>query len=111
MHGGEVFVPKIPSMNIMDLTEAIAPGCETEAIGIRPGEKLHEVLLSEDEARHSVEFDDMFVVKPLHPWWSERDWSQGRAPAEGFRYSSDANEEWLTIDALRELVGEGRTAQ
>ncbi len=67
MHGGEVFVPKIPSMNIMDLAKAVAPGCSVETIGIRPGEKLHEVLISEDEVRQTLELDDMYVIKPAHP--------------------------------------------
>src|SRR5271165_6761154 len=68
MHGGEIFVPKIPSMRLVDLAEAVAPGCLVECIGIRPGEKLHEVLLSEDEARNTVELDDMYIIQPSHPW-------------------------------------------
>src|ERR1700732_4818223 len=71
MHGGEIFVPKIPSMRLVDLAEAVAPGCLVEYIGIRAGEKLHEVLLSEDEARNAVELDEMYVIKPLHPWWKK----------------------------------------
>jgi UDP-N-acetylglucosamine 4,6-dehydratase len=106
MHGGEVFVPKIPSMNIMDLVEAIAPGCEIEYIGIRPGEKLHEVLISEDEARHTLEFDDMFVILPTHPWWSIGNWSHGRPLPDGFRYTSDTNPWQLSVDDLRVLVKE-----
>jgi UDP-N-acetylglucosamine 4,6-dehydratase len=106
MHGGEVFVPKIPSMNIMDLVEAIAPGCEIEYIGIRPGEKLHEVLISEDEARHTLEFDDMFVILPAHPWWSIGNWSHGRPLPDGFRYTSDTNPWQLSVDDLRALVKE-----
>jgi UDP-N-acetylglucosamine 4,6-dehydratase len=106
MHGGEVFVPKIPSMNIMDLVEAIAPGCEIEYIGIRPGEKLHEVLISEDEARHTLEFDDMFVILPAHPWWSTGNWSHGRPLPDGFRYTSDTNPWQLSVDDLRALVKE-----
>ena len=104
MHGGEVFVPKIPSMNIMDLAAAIAPGCQIEHIGIRPGEKLHEVLISEDEARHTVEVDDMFVIKPVHLWWDERNWAHGKPLPDGFRYTSDSNPQWLSVDELRELV-------
>src|SRR6476660_6074580 len=69
MHGGEVFSPKIPSMNIMDLVKAVAPNCKVEHVGIRPGEKLHEVLVSEDEARHTVETDDMYIIQPNYPWW------------------------------------------
>ena len=106
MHGGEVFVPKIPSMSIMDLAAALAPGCKVEAIGIRPGEKLHEVLVSEDEARHSVELETMFVVRPAHPWWALENWATGRALAEGFRYTSDGNPLWLSIDELRALDAE-----
>ena len=101
MHGGEVFVPKIPSMNILDLAAAIAPGCPVDNIGIRPGEKLHEVLLSEDEARDAVELDDMFVVEPSHPWWNAEAWPGGRRPADGYRYASDSNTQWLTVDQLK----------
>ena len=73
MHGGEIFVPKIPSMRMMDLAETIAPGCEIDIIGIRPGEKLHEVLVSEDEARNTVEVDGMYIIQPSHPWWKRRE--------------------------------------
>ncbi len=104
MHGGEVFVPKIPSMNIMDLAHAIAPGCPVEDIGIRPGEKLHEVLLSEDEARDTVELDDMFVVQPSHPWWNENAWHEGRRLEDGYRYASDTNTQWLSVDQLKEFA-------
>lgn len=106
MHGGEVFVPKIPSMNIMDLVAAIAPSCHVDEVGIRPGEKLHEVLLSEDEARHSVELNSMFVIRPAHPWWANDNWSDGTALPDGFRYTSDSNAEWLSVEQLRELAGE-----
>jgi UDP-N-acetylglucosamine 4,6-dehydratase len=108
MHGGEVFVPKIPSMNIMDLAQAIAPDCQVEQIGIRPGEKLHEVLISEDEARHTLELDDMFVVQPVHPWWFSDNWRDGRPLPDGFRYGSDTNTQWLRVEDLRALV-EGLT--
>lgn len=104
MHGGEVFVPKIPSMNIMDLVEAIAPGCEADIIGIRPGEKLHEVLISEDEARSTLELDDMFVVRPLHPWWDEMLWQSAKPVQEGFRYASDNNTDWLKVSDLHKLI-------
>lgn len=104
MHGGEVFVPKIPSMNIMDLVTAIAPGCEVTQVGIRPGEKLHEVLISEDESRDALELDDMFVIEPLHPWWDSAKWGRGRKPAEGFRYGSDNNTVWLKPEQLQALI-------
>ncbi len=104
MHGGEVFVPKIPSMSIMDLIQAIAPDCAVESIGIRPGEKLHEVLLSEDEARHACEFADMFVIQPTHPWWETDNWVGGKDLPDGFSYGSNTNERWLTPDELRGLL-------
>jgi UDP-N-acetylglucosamine 4,6-dehydratase len=105
MQGGEVFVPRIPSMRVVDLARAIAPEGEIEYIGIRPGEKLHEVLVSEDEARHTVELDDMFVVQPPEALWFGHGWSdRGRALPEGFRYASDTNEEWLTVDQIRDLT-------
>ncbi len=104
MAGGEIFVPKIPSMKTVDLAEAVAPGCEIEYIGIRAGEKVHEVLISEDEAHQTVELDDMYVVQPLHPWRPLRAWPNARSLADGFRYASDTNVTWLTVDALRKLV-------
>jgi UDP-N-acetylglucosamine 4,6-dehydratase/5-epimerase len=104
MHGGEIFVPKIPSMRLVDMATTIAPGCEVEYIGIRPGEKLHEVLISEDEARHAVETDDMYVIKPNHPWWSIQNWVSGRRLPEGFRYTSDSNPQWMTARELEELI-------
>jgi UDP-N-acetylglucosamine 4,6-dehydratase len=104
MHGGEIFVPKIPSMKLTDIAESIAPGCEVECIGIRPGEKLHEVLVSEDEARNTVELDDMYVIQPAHAWWRQKNWEGGRALAEGFSYTSDNNPRWLTNRELQELI-------
>jgi UDP-N-acetylglucosamine 4,6-dehydratase len=106
MRGGEVFVPKIPSMNIMDLAAAIAPGCQVDEIGIRPGEKLHEVLVSEDEARTAVELDGMFVIPPSHPWWDADEDFEGTRLPDGFQYKSDENDEWLTIEDLAKLVAE-----
>jgi UDP-N-acetylglucosamine 4,6-dehydratase len=106
MRGGEIFVPKIPSMKLIDMAEAVAPGCQVECIGIRPGEKLHEVLLSEDESRSAVETDDMYVVQPNHSWWHRENWKQARPLPEGFRYTSDGNEQWLTADELFELIEE-----
>ena len=104
MHGGEIFVPKIPSMKLLDLAETIAPGCQVETIGIRPGEKLHEVLVSEDESRQTLETEDMYVIQPSHPWWKSENWVGAKPLAEGFRYASDTNEQWLTRRELEELV-------
>ncbi|MCI0439009.1 MAG: UDP-N-acetylglucosamine 4,6-dehydratase (inverting) [Chloroflexi bacterium] len=105
MRGGEIFVPKIPSMSVMEMAKSIAPGCEVKIIGIRPGEKLHEVLLSEEEARHTIELEDMYVIEP--EWRFEKSLSahsHGRALPEGFRFASDANPEWLTESQIKELV-------
>ena len=104
MHGGEVFVPKIPSMNIMELVRAMAPDGKVEIIGIRPGEKVHEVLVSEDEAGHALELEDMFVIEPTHPWWSREKWAHGRRPSEGFKYGSDTNPRKLSAEELRKMV-------
>ncbi|MCM3389091.1 UDP-N-acetylglucosamine 4,6-dehydratase (inverting) [Ureibacillus chungkukjangi] len=109
MHGGEIFVPKIPSMKVMDLAKAIGPECEIEIIGIRPGEKLHEAMIMEDDARHTVEFEDYYVIQPEFPWWSKSFAEGGKELTDGFAYTSDANSEWLTIDELRELVGDEHT--
>ena len=105
MCGGEVFVPKIPSMKVMDLKEAVAPKCKVKVIGIRPGEKLHEVLISCDEARHTVEIDGMFVIKPEDPVWDvTKFWSKGKSLPADFRYASDTNKEWLTVEELRKML-------
>ncbi len=107
MHGGEIFVPKIPSMKLTDMAEAIAPGCNVEHIGIRPGEKLHEVLVSEDEARTALELGDRYVIQPADPWWKVDNWEHASPLPEGFRYSSDNNTHWLTSKELQELVPAG----
>jgi len=105
MQGGEVFVPKIPSTKIVDLARVIAPESEIENIGIRPGEKLHEVLIHEDEARSAVELDDMYVVQPSAELWFGHDWKEkGRSLPEGFRYASDTNNDWLTVEQINEII-------
>ena len=104
MHGGEIFVPKIPSMKMTDLVEAIAPGCEIKVIGIRPGEKLHEALIGDDEIRQTLDAGDMYVIKPAHPWWPQDGWSEAKPLPEGCHYSSDCNSMWLSVDDLRRLV-------
>lgn len=106
MQGGEVFVPKIPSMGIVDLARTIAPNCSIEEIGIRSGEKLHEVLVSEDEARQTLELDDMYVVQPHHPWWFEGQWKEGKPLPDGFRYGSDTNKQCLLPHELETLLAE-----
>ena len=104
MGGGEVYVPKIPSMRVVDMAEAIAPDAERRVIGIRPGEKLHEMLVTEDESRHSYELDDRFVIFPEYASWPLKDVEGGARMAEGFRYSSDSNDWWLGVDELRDIA-------
>jgi UDP-N-acetylglucosamine 4,6-dehydratase len=105
MHGGEVFVPKIPSMKMVDLAKAIAPDAKIELIGIRPGEKLHEVLISEDEARSTIEMKDMFVVQPAEALWFGHDWEQdGKRLPDDYRYASNNNPDWLTISQIQEII-------
>lgn len=106
MHGGEVFIPKIPSMNIMDLVTTLAPDCRVEFIGVRPGEKLHESMISTDEAHQAVDLGDRYAILPAHPWWSQENWVEGEKLSDGFSYSSDNNDQWLTHEQLREMVDE-----
>jgi UDP-N-acetylglucosamine 4,6-dehydratase len=105
MHGGEVFVPKIPSMTVADLAKAMAPDAKINVIGIRPGEKLHEVLISEDEARTVIELGDMYVVQPAEAYWFGREWeSKGKAIDDEFRYVSNKNDDWLTVEQIKEII-------
>jgi UDP-N-acetylglucosamine 4,6-dehydratase/5-epimerase len=103
MGGGEVFVPKIPSMRVMDIAEALAPDAERRVIGIRPGEKLHEVLVTEDESRHCIETDNSYVILPEYWSWPMRE-HEGVRLDTGFRYTSDNNDAWLTVDDLRDIA-------
>jgi UDP-N-acetylglucosamine 4,6-dehydratase len=109
MRGGELFVPKIPSMKVVDLARAIAPEVEIEVVGIRPGEKLHEVLISEDEARATLELENMYIVQPAseaaNELWFGRDWqAHGKPLPDGYRYASNNNEDWLDIDQIRQIL-------
>jgi UDP-N-acetylglucosamine 4,6-dehydratase/5-epimerase len=106
MRGGEIFVPKIPSMRILDLVEAVAPGCRVEVIGVRPGEKLHEALIAEEESRQVVELDDLFILEPIYPSWTFAGVDGGKRPGAGFRYSSDTNTSWLSRVEMEELARE-----
>ena len=107
MLGGEIFVPKIPSVRVTDLARVIAPECTQEVIGIRPGEKLHEAMIGEDDARLTLEFGQHYVIQPTHAFWNHKDYAEGRAGrpcADGFSYMSDTNP-WVLKDAeIRELV-------
>ena len=107
MNGGETYVPKIPSMKVTDLAAAVAPDVPVRIIGIRPGEKIHEILITEDESRRAREFDDFYVIQPELAFWKEEDLPGGRRLPEGFRYSSDANTQWLTGKDLQNIIREG----
>jgi UDP-N-acetylglucosamine 4,6-dehydratase len=108
MHGGEIFIPKIPSMNIMDLAAAIAPECKIEIVGIRPGEKLHEVMISEDDSKHTADLEDCYVIQPAFHWWDRDNYTNGKPVTEGFRYSSDNNDKWISQDDLCEMITEAK---
>ena len=104
MQGGEIFVPKIPSMKIMDLAKAVAPECEIEVIGIRPGEKLHESLITEEDGRNTVANNGMYVVMPNYSWWERQNYDIGEKLPDGFIYTSNNNDEWLTVDDLKNII-------
>jgi UDP-N-acetylglucosamine 4,6-dehydratase len=103
--GGEIFVPKIPSMNIMDLATAIAPECKTQVVGIRPGEKLHEVMVPEDDARNTLDLADRYVILPPIDWFDGNSYRDEKRCPDGFRYSSDKNDRWLTRKELVDMLG------
>lgn len=107
MRGGEIFVPKIPSMTITDLAKAVAPECEWKIVGIRPGEKLHEVMVPEDDARRTLEYEDHYRILPAFPDWDETLYTdQAGVPCpDGFSYSSDTNTQWLSVEELRAMAG------
>jgi UDP-N-acetylglucosamine 4,6-dehydratase len=105
MCGGELFVPKIPSMNIMDLARAVAPECETKIIGVRPGEKIHELMITRDDARQTLELDNFYVIQPQFNYWSHRStWSEGRKVSDDFEYSSETNPWRLSITEMQEML-------
>lgn len=104
MHGGEVFIPKIPSMKITELADVIAPKAERKITGIRPGEKVNEILITEEEARHVREFDDFFVIEPEIPFGRDGNFNDGNTVPEGFTYTSDNNNRWLTKEELKQML-------
>lgn len=104
MHGGEIFVPKIPSMRVTDLATAIGPDCKQKVVGIRPGEKIHETLISQDDARLTVDLGDYLVIKPYVDWSQKDPWKHGKTLPEDFSYSSDNNKDWLSVEQLAQLV-------
>jgi len=110
MEGGEIFVPRIPSMRITDLARAIAPDCKVDIIGIRPGEKLHEALTGEDEGRNTISYKGMYVILPNMSWWESKNYQDGEKLPENFVYTSDTNDAWLGVDELHRIVyGEEET--
>jgi len=107
MKGGEIFIPKLPSMRVVDLIDALAPDCEKKIIGIRPGEKIHETLLSLEEARHSLEFKDYFLIEPEFSFWNQNGFNgEGSKLPEGFEYTSEGNKRWLTKEELLKMIEE-----
>jgi len=94
-------------MRIVDLAEAVAPGCRIDAVGIRPGEKLHEMMITAEDARKATEYDDHYVIHPAFPWWGEDlAYETGHPVPDGFTYASNTNDRWLTVEELRDLLGE-----
>ncbi|MEO6847752.1 MAG: UDP-N-acetylglucosamine 4,6-dehydratase (inverting) [Chthoniobacterales bacterium] len=109
MWGGEIFVPKIPSYRILDVAEAIAPECRREITGIRPGEKLHEEMITETDGLNTIEFKNYYVIQPAMPQWKTEDYCKehgGKLCTPGFKYSSGENTDWLTVETLRQLIAD-----
>lgn len=104
MNGGEIFVPKMPSMKITSLAKVIAPKAKINIIGIRPGEKIDEILLTSEEARHTKEFNKYFVIEPEHPFWHGSVLTTGKSLPEGFNYNSKKNDWWLTEQELKDVL-------
>ena len=106
MRGGEIFIPKVPSMKITDLADVIVPEAKREIIGIRPGEKVNEILITEEEAMHAWEFDEYFVIEPEFSFWRAGGLEGGKHLSEGFSYTSEKNKQWLTKEALTKMIEE-----
>ena len=107
MVGGELFVPKIPSMKIMDLAIAIGPECKIETIGIRAGEKLHEVMITKDDARRTIDVGKFYLIQPHFYFWPRRsNWDGSKTVSEDFEYNSGTNPLFLNVEEIRELTRE-----
>ncbi len=102
--GGEIFVPKIPSMKIIELADVAAPGANKKIVGIRPGEKLHEVLLTKEEAQHTKEFENHFVIEPEFPFWDKENYKDITCLPKDFEYASNTNGQWVTRDQMQEIL-------
>ena len=115
MWGGELFVPKIPSYRILDVAKAVAPDCKREIVGIRPGEKLHEDMITDSDATNTIEFEDYYVIAPSIPIWSNKEFinksnsSKGKPCEEGFNYNSRTNQDFLSVNELKKLIKENIT--
>ncbi len=106
MHGGEIFVPKVPSMRLLDLALVVAPEAKIKIVGIRPGEKLHEILITGEEARRAREFDEMYVIAPEFSFWKEENWKEGKSVPDDFSYRSDRNERTITKEEMAKMLDE-----
>ena len=106
MKGGEIFVPKIPSATMLDVARAVGPKCKIKVVGIRPGEKLHETLISEDDGRLTLEYDTHYIIQPQFSWWGEGSKNGGRPVPEGFSYSSGNNDRVLSVLEIRNIIKE-----
>ena len=105
--GGELFVPKIPSYKITELAKAIAPNCKTDLVGIRPGEKIHEEMITETDSLNTYDCGRYYVIAPNNPVWNEKDWQKtfdAKKVQPGFKYNSGSNDQWLTTEEIRQLV-------
>ncbi len=105
MHGGEIFVPKVPSMSVLDLARTMAPEAKIKIIGIRPGEKLHETLITQEEARRTRELEDAYVIAPEFPFWKEGNWEEATPVPDDFSYTSDQNKMRLNKEAIKHMLG------
>jgi UDP-N-acetylglucosamine 4,6-dehydratase/5-epimerase len=105
MRGGELYVPKIPSMRVVDLARAMAPEAELKVVGIRPGEKLHEEMISASDARSTLDLGDRYVIQPELDFWPKGQ-LEGASLPDGFSYASDTNDRWLGVDELRAMLAD-----
>ncbi len=112
INGGEIFIPKIPSMKIVDLALALAPKLPHRIVGIRPGEKIHEILITEDDARSTLELEDRYIIEPTNAPWSRDAYLDKGASrvSEMFQYSSDKNKDWLDSKTILQMINEGAEA-
>jgi UDP-N-acetylglucosamine 4,6-dehydratase len=107
MLGGELYVKKIPSMKMIDLASAVAPDLKLKEVGIRPGEKVHEMMISEEDGRHTLEFDSYYIIQPDFDWWHIRNLHKDGKPVPvDFKYHSGNNSEWLSVEQMKALIEE-----